>query len=256
MKQLKLTVLLVGAFVLSACNLVTVEEEKQLSLASEGIELLSLDLDEGDVEVIGESAREQIDVIALVTAVAETEEEAIDFKDVNTEITLENEDGTAYLRTRVNSRSDTATEARIHVTVFVPETLDIDMKKDAGYSEMSNIAGHVAINDGVGDISLREVTGDVTITDGEGAIDIQQVSGHMTIHTNQGRLTIEEVTGDLTIIAGSGDVYVRAVDGSVSVRSGAGDIDIDDVSHDVKILENSNGEVRIENIEGSVIENE
>lgn len=240
--------------ILSACNLVRVEEEQELSLSAEGIDTLLLELDEGDVLITGED-RMDIALQAVFFSMHEDEEVAERFKEENMAIFLDKNENVAHLHTKILNTNQHSVQGRIHVTLQIPIHLFLDIHQEAGALTINNVTSDININAGPGEIKLEGIAGAVKIIDGTGAIVLRNINGdYIDINNGSGALLVEDVSSNLNIISGSGDISIASIEGSVTMRSGSGDIEVDTVTGDVTVLENRSGKVDIQNVEGTILQ--
>ncbi|WP_026674965.1 DUF4097 family beta strand repeat-containing protein [Alkalihalobacterium bogoriense] len=252
--KLKLSLFVSILFILSGCNIVQVEEEKRFSLASDGIDSIQLSLSYGDVQVIGETDRTEIEVVATFFAYGEEMEAAADFLDKNLQLTLEKKENQAVLQTKIDRSEMTTNDGRLHLVLYVPNSLAIHHRQESGMLSVQHVRNEIDIVHGAGNIEIVDVEGNIKIVDSVGTITAENVIGDIEINNNSGQLTINDLVGNAKLIAGKGDLAVNHVTGNVTLRSGSGSVDMDGVKGNVDILENAGGEINITNVEGTITE--
>ncbi|UOE95978.1 DUF4097 domain-containing protein [Alkalihalobacillus sp. LMS39] len=252
--KIKLFLFVSLLFILSGCNIVQVEEEKRFSLASEGIDSIQLSLSYGDVQVIGEADRTEIEVVATFFAYGEEMDEAAGFLEKNLQLTLEKKENQAVLQTKIDRSEMTTNDGRLHLVLYVPNSLAIHHRQESGMLSVQHIRNEIDIVHGAGNIEIADVDGNIKIVDSVGTITADNVTGDLEINNNSGQLTINELVGNAKLIAGKGDLEVHHVIGNVSLRSGSGSVEMNDIKGDVDILENAGGEINITNVEGTIFE--
>ncbi|WP_096201146.1 hypothetical protein [Bacillus sp. FJAT-45350] len=237
---------------LSGCNLSMTEEATDYTLAADGIDILVMDLEKGDVEIFGEEGRAEIEVIASVVVVSDTEAEAAAFRENNIQVSLDKEGTEALLSTSIYQGTETTNEARVHLEIYVPIDLHVELKQTAGHFYVENMNGNMKLNHSSGDIIMNSVVGNIAITDGSGKIALNDIVGELEVNNGSGQFTLSNHIGNVNLIAGSGNIDISSVDGSVQVMSGTGAIVIDSIEKDVTIVQNSSGEVTVTNVKGTV----
>ena len=247
-----LWLLLLTLFTLTGCNLATIEENEEYTLLATDIDTITLDLEKGDIEIIGQDERTEIEVIASLVAIGENEDAANTFKENNLMVSLEQRGNEAILITDIDHAQQTATEGYIHLQVYTPSTMNVSLKQTAGLLHLENFTSDITLNHGVGDIILRNVEGNIHITDGAGSIELQQIRGNIQTYNNSGLFQLENLNGNIDLVAGSGTIDISNVNGSVKIVSGTGSITIDQIEEDVTIIENRSGEVTITNVKGKI----
>ena len=181
-------------------------------VALQDLARLTIDVGAGELNVTGPSQSDMISVRAVACADSQSKLDDLDLtqdsRGDRLEITSETGDSDWGSVNWFGS-----TYAYIDVNIAIPAGLVID------------------IDDGSGDITLRDVSGDFSIEDGSGGIEITRVTGNLRINDGSGDIRIETVGGNVTIDEdGSGDIRVRNVAGSFETGdSGSGDVDYSDV---------------------------
>lgn len=181
-------------------------------VALQGLERLSIDVGAGELNVTGASQSDMISVRAQACADSQRRLDDLDLTQDRRgdRLDIASETGDSGWGS-VNLFG--ATYAYIDVNIAIPPGLVID------------------IDDGSGDITVRDVSGDFSIEDGSGGIEITRVTGNLRINDGSGDIRIETVGGNVTIDDdGSGDIRVRDVTGSFETGdTGSGDVDYSDV---------------------------
>ena len=186
--------------------------EINFDVALQDLERLAIDVGAGELNVTGALQSDMISVRAVACADSQNKLDDLDLtqdsRGDRLEITSETGDSDWGSVNWFGS-----TYAYIDVNIAIPAGLVID------------------IDDGSGDITLRDVSGDFSIEDGSGGIEITRVTGNLRINDGSGDIRIETVGGNVTIDEdGSGDIRVRNVAGSFETGdSGSGDVDYSDV---------------------------
>jgi hypothetical protein len=129
------------------------------------------------------------------------------------------------------------TAAWLDLVVEVPSSLDVDVHDGSGSLEIAGV-GAARVEDGSGEIHIRDVERDVEVRDGSGEIEIRGVGGSVEIpEDGSGSIEVDGVRGDVRVDDdGSGSISVHDVGGDFTVRhDGSGGIEQHDVRGRVSI---------------------
>lgn len=122
--------------------------------------------------------------------------------------------------------------ARIDIDVMVPAGMLLEIDDGSGDINVRDFQGELRIEDGSGDIQISNVTGPVRIDDGSGDMELRNIDGSVEIEDGSGDIEIDGVGGDVVIEDdGSGDIDVRDVRGDFIARdTGSGDVNFRDIA--------------------------
>ena len=157
---------------------------------------------------------------------------------------------------------------RLEMKVRVPAGLAVTIDDGSGWIKVSGTAS-LKIEDGSGDITVRDVAGEVDVEDGSGDIDIRacgevriddgsgdiEIGGVATLRVDDGSgdVEIRDVTGDVILTDGSGDLRVAGVGGDVLVEGdGSGGIRVSEVAGDLTVERDGSGGIHHEDVRGAV----
>ncbi len=182
----------------------------------------------GAVEVVADPARQEVHVVARLTTVGGTQEEA-DSRLAATEVRLERlGDGT------------------LAVDVVFPE----QRRGSEGCSlqiTLPDVAG-AAIKTSNGGITLRGLDGDAHAETGNGPIRIIDQSGVVTARTSNGRVEIANPGGEVDVKTSNGGVEVLGFTGPLSVRTSNGSVSCrgESTARGALTIQTSNGSVKLD----------
>jgi len=272
MKVLFLSI--IGILFLTSLAFADYVEEKNLTLAADGLDELEIDCGAGYLDIKGVEGLDQIEVKAEIVLEGYDDDDADEYMDRKMVLDLKKLGDKAELRSYFDDNSNWSffghRDRLINLTIRVPKKMALDIDDGSGYiyiddmaasvriedgsGEMTvvNIKGPVTIDDGSGQIELEDITGEVEIEDGSGSIDVDNVIGQMMIDDGSGSIRLTNIEGDVDIEDGSGGMTVKNVTGSVVVDDGSGDIRIDRVTQDVRIVNAGSGGTRITNVDGRI----
>jgi hypothetical protein len=119
----------------------------------------------------------------------------------------------------------------IDVDIMVPAGLLLNIDDGSGDMDIRDVRGELNIDDGSGDIQISDITGPVRIDDGSGDIELRNIENRVEIEDGSGDIDIVRVGGDVIIEDdGSGDIDVRDVRGDFIARdTGSGDVEYRDI---------------------------
>jgi len=258
MKKIVLFILLlfvVGWSVSSAA-----QSRETLTLAASDMKTLRIDCGAGYLKVLGVAGLEQIEVAAVLNVSGIADDELADFKKEFVTLKLEKVSGKAELTAKIESDFSLASlfghsgDARIDLDVRMPRRLALAIDDGSGDIDIRDSDGNVELVDGSGDIRLANLKGQVDIEDGSGAINLAKIGGVLKIEDGSGDIELEDAGSDVFVDDGSGDIRLQRVLGSVTIDDGSGGIEIDGVEKDVTIEEAGSGGVSIHNVKGKVRE--
>jgi len=115
---------------------------------------------------------------------------------------------------------------RVDLEIMVPTGVPVDLKIDAGDSEVIDTQSSVRLSARSGDVRLKGLNGVI-----EASVD----SGNLSIE--------ESVSPAVTVESKSGDVYIKDVSGMINARTASGDIGIRGTAGKVVALESVSGDI-------------
>ena len=238
MKKIILFVLLLVVAGLTANY--AAQSRESLTLAAADLKTLRIDCGAGYLKVQGVDGMKQIEVSAVLDVRGIADNELVAFKKEYVTLKLENVSGQAELTATIESGFSLAKlfgeghDARIDLDIRVPRRLAL------------------VIDDGSGDIDIRDSDGNLKLEDGSGDMILNKINGVVQIEDGSGDIELNDAGNDVAINDGSGEIRLNRVLGSVTVDDGSGDIVIDGVEKDVTIDEAGSGDVEISNVKGKV----
>lgn len=202
------------------------------SLDSTDIRTLSLDVGSGYLGILGSADEDAaIEVQALACAGSRSQLDEMD-------IVYERRGDTWVLETEIGENSfslfslfNGLGNTHIDIDVMVPAGLLLNIDDGSGDIDIRDVRGELNIDDGSGDIQIIDITGPVRIDDGSGDIELRNIEYRVEITDGSGDIVIDRVGGDVIIEDdGSGDIDVRDVRGDFIARdTGSGDVEFRDI---------------------------
>ncbi len=202
-------------------------------IEASAVRTLTLRTGMGNIEIIGEENRREIDIIGVVSTHAESFPEA---KRIAGEIQLkvQSEKTENPIVVVTDPRISTATQTfRYDVRVKVPHTVRIELE------------------DGAGDINVGGLSRGLRVTSTSGRVNISAVQGGIELITQGASTKVQDVSGRIDINDGSGEMEVVGVTGDVKIEDTDGNLKIQNVSGNVTAANNPKG-ATVRNIDGDV----
>jgi hypothetical protein len=200
-------------------------DNQQLTLSAANLKLLETEAGAGSLSIVGSDSATDITVDAEIFAYS-----ADDFT-----LTLKEKGNRAELVARASNSNNWQVNSpgpKINLTITVPSNLS-----------------HI-IDDGSGEIEIKQVIGDIEIDDGSGSITING-GKNIEIEDGSGSITVNNAKGDVKIDDGSGDIYANTIIGTVTIDDGSGSINVNGAGGLV-IEDSGSGGLQIKNIKGKV----
>jgi len=212
------------------------EETRELSMATRGIDTISVDNGSGYVEIVGVEGLDQILVTATLVLEDTNPEDAERVIERDLILTLEEDSDTAILKAFFERRGlfNFKSNGLVNLDIRVPSRL------------------HLNLDDGSGSTKIENVRGDLNIHDGSGSLELMNVGGEVFVDDGSGSILARGVGGDLSINDGSGSIRVQDVAGSVTIDDGSGSIDVQNIESDLVIVDDGSGSLDYSGIEGDV----
>lgn len=233
------------------------QSRETLTLAASGCQSLQIDCGAGYLKVQGDDKLEQIEVNAVLDVRGIAESELPEFKKEYVTLKLEKIGAKAVLTARIESGFSLATffggrDARINLEIRMPRRLALAVEDGSGDIEIRDTDGGLDLEDGSGSIRLTHIKGTVIIDDGSGDMVLAGLGGRIEIDDGSGDIELKDAGGDVDVEDGSGEIVIANVSGSLTIDDGSGDIVIDGVGKDLTIEEAGSGDVEIRNAKGKV----
>jgi hypothetical protein len=210
------------------------------------LESLQLDVGAGKLIVTGNSASDEVRIVATARADSSRRLEELDL----THLVLGSELRVRTQRYRnggVFSWPSFGTYySYIDIEITMPSDLMLDVEDGSGGIEISHVSS-LSLNDGSGSIKIEDISGNVDVDDGSGAITIAGVCGSVSVDDGSGPIRIRD-SNEVTIIDdGSGEISIENIRGNVNVRNdGSRGISVRDVAGNVEIGDAGSGSVDVD----------
>lgn len=248
-KQLLLTAVLIAP-ISSYADSCRYSKDYDFAVDSASLESLRMDVGAGQLTVTGDSAGNEIRVVATACASSRDRLEELD-------LTHRVRDSELLVRTeRYRSGSIFSwlsfgnNYSRIDIAVTMPGELALDVDDGSGSIEISNVSS-LSLDDGSGSIRIDDISGNVEVDDGSGSISISGVGGIVSINDGSGPMQILDSNEVEIIDDGSGEITIENIRSNVNIRNdGSGGISIRDVAGNVEIGDAGSGSVDVRGVAG------
>ncbi|GKU79002.1 hypothetical protein [Paenibacillus sp. L3-i20] len=119
--------------------------------------------------------------------------------------------------------------------IYIKNISDLSITDKSGDIKVNNIdllgtpsfIQSLEIEDGSGNIDLRNINTSVEILDRSGHINVNRVDGNIEVMDDAGHITIKNVSKKVLINDGSGDIIVEKVGGLILEETGSGNVTYD-----------------------------
>ena len=180
------------------------EENFSDQVSAIGMSTLRVAAGDGELRTQGRPGLSSVRVFATACSSSSRTVDDIDFQLYRNGSTVELETDIPY--------SD---NAHLDLVIEVPEEMAATIYHEDGDITVNDI-DYVYIEDGYGNIDIRNIFFDVEILDESGHIDVTDVGGTVEIEDGSGDIDVEDVGGDLIVwYDGSGSIRYRNISGLV-----------------------------------------
>jgi DUF4097 and DUF4098 domain-containing protein YvlB len=215
-------------------------EERKLALNAAALQQLIADTGAGQLDIIGEESRTEIEVVANIYY----------YNADDIRLSLQRRGDDAVLEATFDKMFHHGNSPYIDVVVKVPARFSLKLDDGSGNTDIRGLQGNLHIEDGSGDLRIAG-GGDATVQDGSGSLEISALTGRLVLDDGSGDISIRDVGKDVSIEDGSGDMMVRNVGGIVTIEDGSGDINVN-TAGGLTILNDGSGGLNINAINGPV----
>lgn len=230
MKYIHYSLLIAALFLLSACQSEagTKTESKELQLNAASLKSLVIDHRNGDIEVVGDTRSETIQVSAEISHSGNIDPDKL-------QLGLEESDGQARLKAFFKGQFLASGKGTVNLKITLPAALSVQI--------LSHQDGSIHISDLASAVSIDNVNG---------KIDIKNIGEEINIHNRDGNIDIRNAAADLYVTNVNGAITAERIGGSAIIDVGDGKLDIDQVDGDVTVKQSGSGEVQVGHVKGSV----
>lgn len=197
----------------------------------------------GSVDVLTDMSLTEVEVIAKLTCVGATTQEA-EQRLANSRVVVER-DGAQALR--ISGEFDGAPRGGdgISVTVRVPNLDGVAVRTSNGSVNLVELAGEADVHTSNGRIRIDSHDGAATLVTSNGAIEVVNHTGDVEANTSNGSVNVDGVDGAFGGKTSNGKGELSGVTGSIAFDTSNGGVTVD-------LPATNTGPIRIESSNGSI----
>jgi DUF4097 and DUF4098 domain-containing protein YvlB len=236
------------------------EETDQMVIALEGEEVLYVGNKRGDIILIGEKGRSDIEIVFTKVVRAECEAEA---KKIAAEMSVvfKRKDGELIIAAEY-PEAESARKSLLSILLHrdprfsmdfeirVPSNMIMKAKASSGDISVSDADRGIGLSAASGDVMAERIGGDIEISVSSGDIEIDDAAGDVKLNAASGDITAEKIKGNVEVQTSNGDVDIEGIGGDLMIVSSSGDISVKGVGA-VK-YKSSGGDAKFYGVRGAV----
>jgi hypothetical protein len=240
-------VILNGCIVIASPSHHSFNLTKELKLDAESLNELAVEAGAGSLSIKGQEGLTDIRVKAEISTSSEDND--------HYQLTLTNSGSTAYLVAKYKGDSShwsaNTDSPQIDLTVLVPPRMLLDINDGSGDLLVKDMTNMVKIKDSSGDLIVDNVNGDLAIDDGSGRIEVSEVMGRVKIVDGSGEMKLSDIKGSIDIEDGSGEMRLSDIEGHIEIEDSSGSIHVMNVNGNIS-LDDGSGDLTVSHVSGMV----
>lgn len=194
--------------------------ERQFSLNTDGLRVLRIRADEGELTITGHRDIAEVRVRATIRVRPSlSDQEFSDFLDAWIHLTLDRHGRAAELESTISAMSIADFGPRIDLAVEMPRELDLVVIDGKGMLKISGLHSDVEVTDGSGKLFVKNINGDVIIIDEAGSMEISQITGDVQIQDRTGSVSAKKIEGTIFLDKRSGQVIIDGLSGDLVIEA-------------------------------------
>jgi len=197
---------------------------KRFDLDAAALNQLVASTGAGSLLIQGEAGRTTIEVIAEIHS----------YEGLEADISLQAQGSNAQLHASLPKRCVNGNSPYIDLIVKVPTNFGLVLDDDSGDTVIEGLTGALHVTDGSGELRVNGGSS-LRVDDGSGDLFIRNIQGAVLVDDGSGDLEIEQIVGVVTVTDGSGDIRVNQAGGLTINDAGSGELDIDRIHGPVSI---------------------
>jgi hypothetical protein len=212
------------------------EETGSKIITREGEGILYVGNKRGDIILVGEEGRSDIEVIFTKSVRAENEAEAkkiaagmrVAFKRKNGELIIAAEypEAETVKKSFLSILLQRDFRFGMDFKIMVPADMILMAKTSSGDIVVSGAGGDVGLSAASGDVVAERIGGNVEISVSSGDIEIRDVAGNVKANSASGDIMAEKVAGDMEVRTSNGDADINGIGGDLLIATSSGDISV------------------------------
>ncbi len=247
MRTLKLTTIVALMLCVSACgfsnNQHRASRTDELTAPHVADQPVVVNTRNGSVDVVTDVSLGQVEVIAKLTCVGDTQEQA-EQRLANSRVVVERD---AEQALRISGEFDGAPRGGdgISVTVRVPNLDGVDVQTSNGSVTLVELAGRADVQTSNGKIRIESHTGEAKLVTSNGSIKVTDHAGAVDVHTSNGSVTADAVAGAFKGKSSNGKGTLSGITGPVTFHTSNGGVTVDlpATNPGPIVVESSNGSI-------------
>lgn len=212
------------------------EETGQQIVTLEGEEILFVGNKRGDIVLIGEEGRSDIEILFTKKVRAESEAEAKELAG-SMKVVFKRKEGELIIAVEY-PETDRASKSLLSILLQrdprfsmdlemrVPSHMIINAKASSGDIIVSDVGKSVVLSAASGDVVAERIGGDIEIGVSSGDVEIEGAGGDVKIVSASGDISATDVTGDMEVRTSSGNTELERIGGDLVIASSSGDISV------------------------------
>lgn len=215
------------------------EETSVRTIPLEGARMLIIASTSGNITLVGEDGREDVEVTITKHVRAGDEKRAREITQ-GMDVVVTRPEAALKLET-VNPQQGKARRSiiaflleqgesmRIELVVAVPRVLSADLSSASGNVVVSRLDGDLKVSSASGNVNVREIGGAAAVSLASGSIDVAEIGGGVALKSASGNISAREIGGDAEIRSASGNTSLRGIRGSLVLNSHSGNTTVEGV---------------------------
>jgi len=215
------------------------EETGRKTITLGGEEALYVGNKRGDIILIGEKGRTDIEIAFTKSVRAESEAEAkkiagmmnVVFKRKNGEliIAVEYPEAESAKKSLLSILLQRDPRFGMDLEIFVPSRMIMNAKASSGDISVSDAERGVNLSAASGDVVVERIGGDIEIGVSSGDVSISDAAGNVKVNSASGDISGDDIAGDVEVHTSNGDIDLDGIGGDLKIASSAGDITVEGV---------------------------
>lgn len=215
------------------------EETSQKTISLQGASRIIVSNSRGDITVIGEKGRKDIQCEYTKSIRGRDQDEANRlFSLMDVEVVREGSD--LKISARYPNRSDSNWNIlavlmqhyaglSIDLNILVPSGLDAKIVSSSGDVQLASILGAAEITSASGDVEVTGIGNDLKVDVSSGDVTVSGVAGKAFLRGASGDIEAHNIKGATQAQTASGDVVLSKIGGDLTVATVSGDVSVEGV---------------------------
>jgi serine/threonine-protein kinase len=208
------------------------EKDDEHTFAVESGGKLTLDVDQGQIEVVtSDEGQVKVEVKRKVAAADQQEADQLVAKHL---LEIKSEGADVHVDAKFDPEfrklNGPSRFRQIAFRVTVPRAYNLDLKTAGGHiSTVGELDGNVRVNTAGGHIKLAKVKGNVSALTSGGHISVSDVDGPAELNTRGGHIVSGNVKGKLVARTAGGHIELGHIQGDVTADTSGGNIKVESI---------------------------